>query len=252
MTGSRSSQGAPLLVVGDALLDRDLAGRAERLAPDAAVPVVSGCAERLRPGGAALVAYLAARDGRDVTLVTGLSDDPASRELRRLLEPSVRLVPLPLTGPLPEKTRVLAQDGRPVVRIDDGDGRVRAATEEAREAIRSAPAVLVSDYGRGTADALRDTLADHPPLLWDPHPRGGPPVPGTRLVTPAEGEAAVFAARADDPPRDRRGSRPAGDGPGEPGRSAAAGGGADRDGDAERSVRVSRDGRGPRSAGDDG
>jgi rfaE bifunctional protein nucleotidyltransferase chain/domain len=205
VTRSGPSNGAPLLVVGDALLDRDLVGRAERLAPDAAVPVVSGCAERLRPGGAALVAYLAARDGRDVTLVTGLSDDPASRELRCLLDPSVRLIALPLTGPLPEKTRVLAQDGRPVVRIDDGDGRVRTATEEAREAIRSAPAVLVSDYGRGTADALRDTLADHPPLVWDPHPRGGPPVPGTRLVTPAESEAAAFTGRAgDDGRRDPR------------------------------------------------
>jgi len=31
---------APLVVVGDALLDRDLDGQAERLAPDAPVPVV--------------------------------------------------------------------------------------------------------------------------------------------------------------------------------------------------------------------
>ncbi|MYR62833.1 D-beta-D-heptose 1-phosphate adenosyltransferase, partial [Streptomyces sp. SID625] len=51
---------APLVVVGDALLDRDLTGHADRLAPDAPVPVVADCAERLRPGGAALTAYLAA------------------------------------------------------------------------------------------------------------------------------------------------------------------------------------------------
>jgi bifunctional ADP-heptose synthase (sugar kinase/adenylyltransferase) len=41
---------APLVVVGDALLDRDLDGRAERLAPDAPVPVVDDPAERRRPG----------------------------------------------------------------------------------------------------------------------------------------------------------------------------------------------------------
>ncbi|GGL81814.1 bifunctional protein HldE [Streptomyces fumigatiscleroticus] len=184
----------PLVVVGDALLDRDLNGSADRLAPDAPVPVVSGCAERVRPGGAALAAYLAARDGRDVTLITGVGDDPASRELRRMLEPWLTLVPLPLTGELPEKTRVVAQD-RPVVRLDRGGGRTRAATEEARAVLRAAPAVLVSDYGRGAADALREALADRPPLVWDPHPRGGPPVPGTRLVTPAEKEAYGFAPR---------------------------------------------------------
>ncbi|MEU1271397.1 D-glycero-beta-D-manno-heptose 1-phosphate adenylyltransferase [Streptomyces sp. NPDC005799] len=185
---------APLLVVGDALLDRDLDGHADRLAPDAPVPVVADCAERLRPGGAALAAYLAARDGREVTLVAGVGDDPASRELTRLLEPWVKLIPLPLTGPLPEKTRVLAQ-GRPVTRLDRGSGTTREATAAVRAAIRSAQAVLVSDYGRGTADALRDVLSDHPPLVWDPHPRGGPPVPGTRLVTPAEQEAHRFVGQ---------------------------------------------------------
>ena len=40
---------APLVVVGDALLDRDLEGRAGRLAPDAPVPVVDDPTER-RPG----------------------------------------------------------------------------------------------------------------------------------------------------------------------------------------------------------
>ncbi|MEU0198307.1 MULTISPECIES: D-glycero-beta-D-manno-heptose 1-phosphate adenylyltransferase [unclassified Streptomyces] len=194
---------APLVVVGDALLDRDLTGRAERLAPDAPVPVVDDCGERTRPGGAALAAYLAARDGRDVTLVAGVGDDPASRELRRLLEPWLTLIPLPLTGPLSEKTRVLAHD-RPVVRLDRGAGRTREATDTARAAVRAAPAVLVSDYGRGAADALRDDLAARPPLVWDPHPRGGPPVPGTRLVTPAEKEAHGLAPQDGTPRRDLR------------------------------------------------
>ncbi|MEU5279289.1 D-glycero-beta-D-manno-heptose 1-phosphate adenylyltransferase [Streptomyces asoensis] len=187
--------GSGLLVVGDALLDRDLDGTADRLAPDAPVPVVTERNRRLRPGGAALAARLAAADGRDVTLLTGLGDDPASEELRRLLDGRVKVIALPLTGALAEKTRVLAR-GCPVVRLDRGDGRVREATEEAREAVRTAPAVLVSDYGRGAADALRDVLAERPPLVWDPHPRGGPPVPGTRLVTPARAEARAFAAAA--------------------------------------------------------
>ncbi|EMF01207.1 D-glycero-beta-D-manno-heptose 1-phosphate adenylyltransferase [Streptomyces mobaraensis NBRC 13819 = DSM 40847] len=190
----------PLLVVGDALLDRDLAGTADRLAPDAPVPVLDDCEERLRPGGAALAAYLAARAGRPVTLVTPLGTDPAARQVRELLEPWLRLVPLPTDGPLPEKTRVMA-GGRPVVRLDRGAGRAAGATERALEAVAEARAILVADYARGTADVLRDALAaraPHTALVWDPHPRGRPPVPGARLVTPTGEEARRFAADAAD------------------------------------------------------
>ncbi|MFE9448086.1 D-glycero-beta-D-manno-heptose 1-phosphate adenylyltransferase [Streptomyces sp. NPDC006739] len=187
----------PLLVVGDALLDHDLCGRAERLAPDAPVPVVSGARRTSRPGGAALAACLAAADGRPVTLVTALGDDEASATLARLLAGRVRLVRLPLTGALSSKTRILAQ-GRPLLRLDDGEGRAAQATREACRAVAEASAVLVADYGRGTADVLREALtgaAARVPVVWDPHPRGSPPVPGVRLVTPSTAEARSFAAR---------------------------------------------------------
>ncbi|MGW4084114.1 D-glycero-beta-D-manno-heptose 1-phosphate adenylyltransferase [Streptomyces sp. NPDC004822] len=189
---------APLLVVGDALLDHDVHGRVDRLAPDAPVPVVSGPRRTSRPGGAALAACLAAADGRPVTLVTALGDDPASDTLRALLDGRARLVELPLTGELSSKTRVLV-DGRPLLRLDDGDGHARDATEAARRAIAEAGAVLVADYGRDTAAVLRDDLAAaaaRVPLTWDPHPRGGPPVPGVRLATPSAAEAHALAHRA--------------------------------------------------------
>jgi D-beta-D-heptose 7-phosphate kinase/D-beta-D-heptose 1-phosphate adenosyltransferase len=191
---------APLLVVGDALLDHDLSGRADRLAPDAPVPVVTGAHRVTRPGGAALAAYLGASDGREVTLVTALGDDEASHTLRRLLAGRVRLVEMPLTGQLPCKTRIMAQ-GVPLLRLDDGDGRAGSVTQEALAAVREARAVLVADYGRGTADLLRDALtraAARVPVVWDPHPRGGPPVKGVRLATPSATEAHAFArAHAD-------------------------------------------------------
>jgi D-beta-D-heptose 7-phosphate kinase / D-beta-D-heptose 1-phosphate adenosyltransferase len=202
---SGPSNPTPLLVVGDALLDHDLSGRAERLAPDAPVPVVSDARRTTRPGGAALAACLAAADGRPVTLVTALGDDPASESLRRLLAGRVELVPLPLTGTLTSKTRVLA-GGRPLLRLDDGDGRARELTDEACRAIAAADAVLVADYGRGTADVLRDALTGavgRAPVVWDPHPRGRPPVPGVRLATPSATEARAFAdALGTDEPED--------------------------------------------------
>ncbi|MER5745047.1 D-glycero-beta-D-manno-heptose 1-phosphate adenylyltransferase [Streptomyces sp. NPDC002225] len=204
---------APLLVVGDALLDRDIEGRAERLAPDAPVPVVGRPERTARPGGAALAACLAAADGRDVTLVTALGEDPASRTVRDMLRDRVRLVEIPIRGRLACKTRIMA-DERPLLRLDDGDGRAGPATDEAEEAVSGAGAVLVADYGRGTADSLRTVLsrsAGHVPLVWDPHPSGRPPVAGVRLATPAYAEARHFAGPEpgkEDRSREAPGNRP--------------------------------------------
>jgi D-beta-D-heptose 7-phosphate kinase/D-beta-D-heptose 1-phosphate adenosyltransferase len=109
-----------LVVVGDALLDRDLDGVAERLAPDAPVPVLDAVTETIRPGGAALAAALAADVEHAVTLVCALGDDRAGHRLRGLLaEAGVELLDLGLEGPTPEKVRVRAR-GCPIVRLDAG------------------------------------------------------------------------------------------------------------------------------------
>jgi D-beta-D-heptose 7-phosphate kinase / D-beta-D-heptose 1-phosphate adenosyltransferase len=194
---------APLVVVGDALLDRDLDGRAERLAPDAPVPVVDDPAERRRPGGAALAATLAALlDGRQVVLVTALAGDEAGGALRELLQVAgVEVVDLGLAGQTPEKIRVRA-GGHSLLRLDRATrpGRVGPLSRSGRRALEGAAAVLVSDYGRGVAaePGVRAALADLParrPLVWDPHPRGPAPVRGARLATPNRAEAAGFAAQ---------------------------------------------------------
>jgi D-beta-D-heptose 7-phosphate kinase / D-beta-D-heptose 1-phosphate adenosyltransferase len=191
---------APLVVVGDALLDRDLDGRAERLAPDAPVPVVDDPAERRRPGGAALAATLAATlDSRAVVLVTALADDQAGAVLRGLVElAGVEVVDLGLDGQTPEKIRVRAE-GRSLLRLDRATrpGRVGPLDRAGRRVLAGAAAVLVADYGRGVAaePGVRAALADLPsrrPLVWDPHPRGATPVPGARLATPNRAEAAGF------------------------------------------------------------
>ncbi len=175
MTGPK-----PLVVVGDVLLDEDIEGVATRLAPDAPAPVVDVTGDHRHPGGAGLAAALAARGGRDVVLVTALGEDPASEAVRQQLSGRVRLLELPLHGTLPVKTRVLA-GGRPLVRIDRGGGTPGEPDEAVREALAGAHAVLVADYGRHTAGAVRphlEEVARRTPLVWDPHPRGETPVPG--------------------------------------------------------------------------
>jgi D-beta-D-heptose 7-phosphate kinase / D-beta-D-heptose 1-phosphate adenosyltransferase len=190
----------PLVVVGDALLDRDVTGTASRLCPDAPAPVLDDLTETQRPGGAALAALLAAADGGEVLLVAAFGRDQASATVRALLEPRVTVVPVPLRGPLPDKARFRA-DGQTLLRADGPAGRPGPASAAVAEAIASAGALLVSDYGRGiTADPrIRAALvgrAARVPLVWDPHPRGAAPVPGTRLATPNHREAMAAAGLA--------------------------------------------------------
>ncbi len=191
MSGSR------LVVFGDTLLDSDIEGRVDRLCPDAPVPVVDVRAQRWRPGGAGLAALLAARDGHDVALVTALGDDPPAQLLADLLAAHVEVVRMPLRGATVCKTRIRAED-RSLLRVDAGDGRAAGAPSGNRfpSLLREAEAVLVSDYGHDvTADpGIRESimrLARRVPVVWDPHPRGAQPVPGCRLVTPNEAEAAM-------------------------------------------------------------
>ena len=107
-------------VVGDSLLDVDLAGVAERLSPDAPVPVVDVTSTVDRAGGAGLVATMLARDGVEVTLATALGGDDAARRVFDALA-GVHVVAGRLDGPTPVKTRVRAE-GHAIARLDEGCG----------------------------------------------------------------------------------------------------------------------------------
>ncbi|MCW2632721.1 MAG: hldE, partial [Pseudonocardia sp.] len=167
----------PLVVVGDCLLDTDLDGTSERLAPDAPVPVIDVHRSIDRPGGAGLAALLAARSGVPVVFVTALAADAAGRRVRELLDHELDVVPLRLDGGTVRKSR-LRVDGKAVARLDSGTGvAVGPLPATARAALCAAGAVLVSDYGRGVTELpeIRSGLVDaarRVPVAWDPHPKG--------------------------------------------------------------------------------
>ncbi|WP_433875995.1 D-glycero-beta-D-manno-heptose 1-phosphate adenylyltransferase [Sinomonas atrocyanea] len=189
-----------IVVVGDTLLDIDLAGHAGRLCPDGPAPVVDVQSRRERAGGAGLVATLLAQDGHDVDLVTALSDDSAADRVRSLL-PSVRLHEGVLGGPTPTKMRVAA-DGQRVARIDEGCGQkpFPLVDESMLVPLEAADAIVVADYGRRLLEAppLRAALeaaARRIPVVWDPHPHGARPMGGAAAVTPNLSELLDLSGR---------------------------------------------------------
>jgi D-beta-D-heptose 7-phosphate kinase/D-beta-D-heptose 1-phosphate adenosyltransferase len=207
---------APLVVVGDVLLDREVLGTVDRLCPEAPVPVLDQSEVLDRPGGAGLAALFAAsavagrgpvaggehivpgRPAREVVLIAAISADDAGDRIRELIVRSgVRLIEIPLPGPTPEKIRMRA-GGNLLLRLDRGGASgIGPIPAEAVSAIRAAGAILVSDYGRGvtTDQQVRAALTDRAqgvPVVWDPHWRGGHPVAATRLVVPNRAEATGF------------------------------------------------------------
>lgn len=192
MIGSGSVQ--PLLVVGDCLLDVDVTGEASRLCPDEPAPVVDAASEISRPGGAGLAALIAARQ-REVVFVTALGADEAGERLRNLLQPHVTLVDLG-TDRTVVKTRIRV-GGRTLLRLDRVSQTafpLNHAGDHLIDAMRDAPAILVSDYGFGLThlNAVRQNI-DVTRTVWDPHPRGATPVPGVLTVTPNVAEAQHFS-----------------------------------------------------------
>lgn len=187
-----------LVIVGDSFLDRDLAGTPRQQVADMAMQVVDDLTTTERPGGAGLAAVMAARKpGSCVTLVTALGADEAGRRLRELLSTDgVEVIDLGGRGRTATKSRVLA-DGRALVRFDEPQ-RIRFGDVASTVAVAlgEAAAVLVCDYGLGLVDhqplrALLRECAGATPLVWDPHPRGGPPVRGTIVAVPNAVEAAL-------------------------------------------------------------
>ncbi|WP_345801403.1 PfkB family carbohydrate kinase [Microbacterium sp. AZCO] len=201
-----------IAVVGDVLLDIDVDGAADRLSPDAPVPVVAVRETRRRAGGAGLVATMLAHEGVDVVLITALADDAPAAELRTLLRGpvagfrgagSIEVVASSAPSATAVKMRVRGA-GHPLLRLDEGGdppAEPVAAPVACARILAHVDGILVADYGRGlTRDpALRRALESagrRVPLVWDPHPRGSDPVSSTTVATPNAAESAAAGVDA--------------------------------------------------------
>jgi len=147
-----------IVVVGDAMLDIYLAGDAERLSPEAPVPVVAVHHRRAALGGAANVAANVAAIGAEGRLVAVIGDDPRGDSFRSELA-SARLTDRHMVvapaRPTTSKTRVVAR-GQQILRIDEEvdepipDKTVEQVLVELERAMVDADALLIEDYNKGT------------------------------------------------------------------------------------------------------
>lgn len=153
-------RGLPVLVVGDLMVDRYIRGGVHRLSPEAPVPVVDVHHEDFMPGGAGNVACNIAALGGRPRLVSVVGEDAdADRLLAALKDRGVDVSGVVADGSRPTilKTRVLAGHQQ-VVRFDResraplSSAVIGRLLEAAKERLKTARGVVVSDYGKGVVN----------------------------------------------------------------------------------------------------
>ena len=159
---------APVLIVGDVMLDEYFIGDAQRISPEAPVPVVLVSKERLLVGGAGNVARNIKDLGGAPLLVGACGDGHNSERLKSVLESEelpTSLVNLP-GRPATTKTRIMAR-GQQMIRVDHEDclplsdaetDQILAVIEEhwPRQKV-----LIISDYNKGVVNRrLMQGIAD--------------------------------------------------------------------------------------------
>ncbi len=154
----RNIKDMPIAVVGDVMLDRYLWGNAERISPEAPVPVVYVERETARPGGASNVAWNIAAIGAKPLLFGVIGDDMFAQILQELLD-EYKIAPDYLVTddkrPTTAKTRIIAR-GQQMLRIDreniiDIHREVEdQIIESIIDSLDKVSALVISDYGKGT------------------------------------------------------------------------------------------------------
>ena len=195
-------EGRRILVIGDVMLDRFVAGTASRVSPEAPIPVLLIEEESAMPGGAANVACNIASLGGEAVLVGAVGADRAGEELRAIVEKkgiSADLLEIK-TRKTTQKIRYIAGQQQLLrADVEQSDAVGAQALEEIIERhLPRADAVVLSDYAKGV---LSVALLSHviaaarktgKPVIVDPKSIDIARYDGASVITPNHGDAAAI------------------------------------------------------------
>ncbi len=197
--------GRRVLCVGDLMVDRYVYGEADRISPEAPIPVMTRRSETSMLGAAGNVARNVAALGASVDLIGLVGDDPEADALGRLIEAEARVeghIVAERGRRTTVKTRFVAS-GQQLLRLDAEDVMAagKKATRGLIDAIGDAAAgkgaVLLSDYAKGVATpeviaaVVEAAAAVGAPVVVDPKGRSFAKYGKVRLVKPNARELSL-------------------------------------------------------------
>lgn len=197
-------KGAPVLVVGDIMLDRFVYGHVDRISPESPVPVLAVKNEERMLGGAGNALANLAGLGVDarIVAVTGDDDEGAlvKQEIEKLGYDAAHIVS-DKSRPTTVKSRYLARHQQ-LLRTDFehktplSDAVAKQVQEALQKAMDGAKAIILSDYGKGLltkdilAGLIKDARANNIPVIVDPKGQDFSIYEGVTAVTPNKKELA--------------------------------------------------------------
>ncbi len=198
---------ARVLVVGDVMLDRYWFGSADRISPEAPVPVVRVGRTESRLGGAANVALNALKQGVNVDLLSIRGDDAEGGELEQLITASGIEAYLNIDTNLSTtiKTRVVAQQQQ-LIRIDfesiPGEYSLSESSKQYDKLLKGADVVVFSDYGKGVLTFISDMIVQAKKfgklVLIDPKGNDFEKYRGASYITPNKSELRAVVGSWDN------------------------------------------------------
>jgi len=207
--------GKRVLLIGDLILDRYVYGDAERISPEAPVPVLRVVETRDAVGGSGNVAACLRALGCNVVCCGVMGNDAHGQTLRRLLDAlgvDCAGVTVQDDRPTTAKTRMvgLAQHRhrQQLLRVDEenasplSDAGAQALVEAAVKLIDACDVVCIEDYDKGvvtnaTAQAIiAAATRAHKPVLVDPaRLRDYERYRGSTAITPNREELSIALGR---------------------------------------------------------
>lgn len=206
--------GRRVLVVGDFMLDRYVFGDAERISPEAPVPVLRVVERQDRVGGAGSVALNVRALGAHVECVGVLGKDTFGDRVEAMLREAgadtgglIRVTDRPTTT----KTRLIGlaehRHRQQLLRVDDELARPLLAADVARmvqqvaTALENCDVVCLEDYAKGVLElqlcerVIELAKKAGKPVLVDPARVDWPKYHGATLLTPNRNEFEVALHR---------------------------------------------------------
>lgn len=191
--------GKKILVAGDAMLDRYWFGDANRISPEAPVPVVRVTREEERLGGAANVALNISALGACAKLLSVVGCDEAGDKVEEILlergiEPHLHRDALLKTT---VKLRIVARQQQ-MLRADFENRPTTAVLadhlNEFEQLINDCEVIVLSDYGKGGLDHITRMIEvakkKSIPILIDPKGSNYERYRGATVITPNRAELA--------------------------------------------------------------